>query len=112
MTGFAQRLTQLRESKDLKKNQLAAILNVSDSCISQYEHGRSMPGCDILVRLAQYFGVSVDYLLGNDCDRRFAPLQEEFCNGMDYASFAMRCRKLPLPKRQLLLDLTDALLEK
>lgn len=112
MTGFARRLTLLRENKDLKKNQLAAILNVSDSCISQYESGRSMPGCDILVRIAQYFGVSVDYLLGNSGDDRFVPLQEEFCSGMDYASFAMHCRKLPLKKRELLLDLTNALLEK
>lgn len=112
MTGFARRLTLLRENKDLKKNQLAAILNVSDSCISQYESGRSMPGCDILVRIAQYFGVSVDYLLGNNGDGRFAPLQEEFCRGMDYASFAMHCRKLPPQKRELLLDLTNALLEK
>ena len=112
MTGFAKRLTQLRESKDLKKNQLADILNVSDSCISQYESGRSMPGCDILVRIAQHFGVSVDYLLGNDCNDGFAPLMEGFSDGMDYAFFAMRCRKLPPEKRRLLLDLANALLEK
>jgi len=112
MTGFAKRLTQLRESKDLKKNQLAEILNVSDSCISQYESGRSMPGCDILVRIAQYFGVSMDYLLGNHFDKQFAPLQEEFSEGMDYVSFALYCRKLSPEKRKLLLDLTNALLEK
>ena len=64
MSIFAERLTQLREDQDIKQEQLAKILNVSKSCISQYEGGKNMPGYDTMLRISQYFGVSIDYLLG------------------------------------------------
>ena len=66
MAAFAQRLTSLRESKDLKKKELAEILNVSSSSISQYESGTNMPGYDILCRLSEYFDVSIDFLLDDE----------------------------------------------
>lgn len=67
MATFAQRLTLLRESKNLRKKDLASVLNVSPACVSQYEKSLSMPGHDILIRIAQYFHVSVDFLIGSNC---------------------------------------------
>ena len=112
MNCFAQRLTQLRESNDLKKNQLAKILNVSDSCVSQYENGSSMPGCDILLRISQYFGVSVDYLLGNDGRDFSFPLDGEFCDNIDYYTLLSYCSELNPSKRHALLTMLIALRDK
>ena len=106
---FSQRLTQLRESKELSKKQLAKILHVSDSCVSQYENASSMPGYDILLRISQFFGVSVDYLLGNDSNEFSIPLDVEFCNNITNYMFLSRCSKLPPAKRHALLIMVDAL---
>lgn len=111
MNGFEQRLTQLRESRDLQKNQLAKILHVSDSCVSQYENGSSMPGYDTLLCIAQYFGVSVDYLLGNDANTPVFPCEGEFCDDVTYHTFLSRCNKLSPTKRQAVLAMVNALLE-
>ena len=111
MDGFARRLTHLRESRDLKKNQLAKILNVSDSCVSQYESGSSMPGCDILLCISQYFGVSIDYLLGNDGGDLTFPLDGFFCDNVSYYALLSRCSNLTPNKRHALLTMIDALQE-
>ena len=109
MDGFARRLTQLRENKDLSKRELSKILHVSDSCISQYENGSSMPGYDTLLSISQYFGVSIDYLLGNNKDSVFL-LDAEFCDAVNYYTLLSRCSKLSPQKRQALLAVINALL--
>ena len=108
MNCFAQRLTQLRESKELSKKQLAKILHVSDSCVSQYENASSMPGYDTLLRISRFFDVSVDYLLGNNKEASI-PLEGEFCDNISYYSLLTRCSKLAPAKRHALLTMIDAL---
>lgn len=108
MNGFSQRLTQLRESRELTKKQLAKILHVSDSCVSQYENGSSMPGYDTLLSISQYFGVSVDYLLGNVGKDTAFPMDSEFCSNVSYYAFMMRCSKLSPTKRNALLAMLNA----
>lgn len=58
------RLTELRKRAGLSQRQLGEALDVSHYTISAYEKERSEPGDQIKVRLAQYFNVSLDYLLG------------------------------------------------
>jgi transcriptional regulator with XRE-family HTH domain len=67
---FRERLRSLRESKDLTQSALGEILNVSKQTISNYENGVSSPDQDSLSRLADYFNVSTDYLLGRTDDPR------------------------------------------
>lgn len=107
MVSFAQRLTFLRESKDLKKKELAQILNVSAACISQYENGTHMPGHDILTRMAQYFGVSVDFLLANEQDS--FDLSRTFCGKTTYLDLVKACHQIPADKRAAVLGLIKAL---
>lgn len=107
MVSFAQRLTLLRESKDLKKKDLARILNVSAACISQYENGTYMPGHDILTRIAQYFGVSVDFLLANE--KEGFDLSESFSENMTYMDLVNACSQIPERKRNALLAVIKAL---
>ena len=59
-----QRLLDLREDHDLKQRQLAEILHISQRGYSNYETGiRDIP-TEILIKLADYYQVSIDYLLG------------------------------------------------
>lgn len=59
-----QRIRDLREDRDLKQRQLAEFLNCSQQVYSNYELGQRDIPTDILIRLSQFYGVSVDYLLG------------------------------------------------
>jgi len=58
------RIKSLRVDKDLSQKELADILNVTRSAYSNYENGiRDIP-VEILVRLADYYKTSVDYIVG------------------------------------------------
>ena len=108
MSSFSERLVLLRESRELKKKDLAELLNVSASCISQYEKGTSMPGYDVLLQLSRYFDVSLDFLLANDTDIRFN-LGNVYEGNMTYLSLLRSCESIPPKNRQALLSVINAL---
>ena len=54
----------LREEKELSQLEFAKTLNISNSTLSQYEAGNRMPGDEIKKKIAEYFNVSLDYLMG------------------------------------------------
>jgi transcriptional regulator with XRE-family HTH domain len=58
------RLKDLREDRDLKQRELAAFLNCSQQVYSNYELGQRDLPTDVLIRLADFYEVSTDYLLG------------------------------------------------
>lgn len=58
------RIKSLREEKGLKQDELANILSISPSAIGMYERDAREPNDDIKIKLAEYFNVSIDYLLG------------------------------------------------
>ena len=60
------KLTQLRKDNNLSQADLAKKLNISRSSIGMFESDARIPTTDTLIRYAQFFGVSLDYLLGND----------------------------------------------
>ena len=57
------RLKQLRKARGISQVKLAMDLNTGQNTISRYENGEREPNIDELVKLADYFGVSLDYLL-------------------------------------------------
>ena len=59
-----QRIRDLREDNDLKQRQLADYLNCSQQVYSNYELGQRDIPTDVLIRLANFYHVSIDYLLG------------------------------------------------
>ena len=63
---FADRLKYLRQSKELNQVQLAEKLGVKKQSISNWENDNIMPSVDMLIKIADYFRVSTDYLLGRD----------------------------------------------
>ena len=58
------RLRELRKARHITQLRLALELNMSQNTISRYESGEREPGIAELIRIADYFHVSVDYLLG------------------------------------------------
>ncbi|HFD2043956.1 TPA: helix-turn-helix domain-containing protein [Clostridium perfringens] len=63
---LGKRLKSLRESKNLLSKDLAKIMNVEPPTITNWEKGNRFPKEDILIKLADYFDVSLDYLFGRD----------------------------------------------
>lgn len=61
---FSERLVQLRKEKGIYQADLANALNIEQGAISHWEKGRRTPDKDMLILLADYFDVTVDYLLG------------------------------------------------
>ena len=64
------RLKELRKEYKLTINELGEKINCSGASVSHYEKGEREPSNEILIRYADYFNVSVDYLLGRT-DKRF-----------------------------------------
>lgn len=58
------RLSELRKDKGLTQKELAKILSVSENSISLYERNIITPDDDMKIKIANYFNVSIDYLLG------------------------------------------------
>ena len=56
-------LRAIREDRDIKQKDIAKILNVSQNTYSQYETGVISLTAEVLIKLANYYGVSIDYLL-------------------------------------------------
>lgn len=56
-------LRAIREDRDIRQKDIAKILNVSQNTYSQYETGVISLTAEILIKLSNYYGVSIDYLL-------------------------------------------------
>ena len=66
---FARVITLLRKEKNISQKQAAAELGISQALLSHYENGIRECGLAFLVRCADFYGVSCDYLLGRSADR-------------------------------------------
>lgn len=61
---FGQILKSLREERDMKQEDICAALNIEQSTLSNYENDRRKPKLELAVKVADFFNVSLDYLLG------------------------------------------------
>ena len=62
--SFCTHINKLREDKSLTKTQLASVLGITRQQFARYEKGVAQPTADVLIRAADYFGVTTDELLG------------------------------------------------
>ena len=72
MATFEERLTKLRTKAGVSQQAIGDALNVSRWAVHNYEAGKNRPDFDGLIALADYFDVSLDYLVGRS-DRREPP---------------------------------------
>lgn len=67
------RIRELRRAKNLTMKELGRELGVAESTISQYETGKRQPDNETLLRLGEFFDVTVGYLLGAETEKAPAP---------------------------------------
>jgi len=67
MPSFPDRLKELRKSKGVTQKAVAEHIGILEQAYQKYEYGKHEPNHETTIKLADYFEVSVDYLLGRDC---------------------------------------------
>ena len=63
---LSENIRKFRKLRHLSQVELAESLHVSKQCVSNWENNNIMPSVDMLIKLAGYFSVSADFLLGLD----------------------------------------------
>ena len=113
VTDFPRTLSLLRQEKKLSQKKAAEALGISQALLSHYENGVREPGLSFVVRAADFYGVSCDYLLGRTMSREGAAisveelgdLSEEKGNVLRGSVSAMLQKKLLVNSSGLLLDI-------
>ena len=77
--NLSERLTMLRKIKNVGQKVLASCLKVSVGTISNYENGVHQPDLNTLCKLAEYYGVTIDYLAGRN-DHSTSALRSHECS--------------------------------
>jgi transcriptional regulator with XRE-family HTH domain len=72
MYHFKERLRELREEAGLSMQQLASEIEVSNAAVCKWENGTAEPKVCYLIKLAEYFNCTIDYLVGKTDDFSFA----------------------------------------
>lgn len=84
--NFGEILAELRQDRGLLQKDVANIINVSVSTVSNYETGAHYPDVESMIKLAEYFNVPIDYLLGRTKFRlNFSELNKPLQNGISAA---------------------------
>lgn len=83
-------LKNLREKFDLKQSEMAKIMHVSRVSYCNYENGINEPSLESLILVADYFHVSVDYLLGRNGYSNFVSFTREEVDDLIKASILMK----------------------
>lgn len=69
--SFSSRLKELRTEHYLTMEQLAKEISTTRATISNFENGQRKPSLDMVIKLADYFQISIDYLVGRTDDPTF-----------------------------------------
>ena len=64
MEAVAKRITGLRASVNLSQNKLSKEFGISQSALNRYEHNQTSVPDDVLIKYAEFFNVSLDYIFG------------------------------------------------
>ncbi|GAC44275.1 helix-turn-helix domain-containing protein [Paenibacillus popilliae] len=70
MSSFADRFKELKQLKNVTYDEIGAVLNLKRRAVQTYADGTRRPDYDGLIALADYFDVSIDYLVGRSDDPR------------------------------------------
>lgn len=100
---FKDRLRYERNNRDVTQTEFGKLFNLSKQAISSYENGVSYPNPEVLIKFADYFDVSVDYLLGRINVR--GPYKE-------LKNTLHRCQVLYKPYREAFQDVRNRLIRR
>ena len=110
MKELGQALAKLRRERNLGQKELASLLNMSIGTISNYEKGIHSPDLTTLCRLADFFNVTTDYLLGRSGYRCPPEVLDQYITS-DYtvSSFANTILSLDSTSQNSVIDFTNFL---
>lgn len=107
---FSETLRKLRKNKKLNQAQLAKELYISPSAVSQYKTGRTTPSRETLNRIAAYFNVSPEYLMGTSKIYEIEEmLNQEYYPGTTVSEALKKIMRVRGKDREALLTIVDAL---
>lgn len=101
------RLRDLRAEKNISQRKMAEMFSVSQGTYNNWEQGNTQPSIEQLIELARFFGVSVDYLIGNSDDEGYIKIQEVMSR--DDIATLHTVNTLPEDSKQLLMDFIASL---
>lgn len=101
------RLRDLRAEKNISQRKMAEMFSVSQGTYNNWEQGNTQPSIEQLIELARFFGVSVDYLIGNSDDEGYIKIQEVMSR--DDVATLHTVNTLPEDSKQLLMDFIASL---
>lgn len=108
---FSETLRKLRKNKKLNQAQLAKELYISPSAVSQYETGRTTPSRETLNRIAAYFNVTPEYLMGTSKIYEIEEmLNQEYYPGTTVSEVLRKIVRINGKDREALLTIVDSLM--
>lgn len=94
-------LKELRKQNNLSQQKLADILHVSQQSVYKYENNITSPDIETLIRMADYFNTSIDYLVEHtDIPHKIEPVKENMLNE-DETKLIERYRKMSSSQKKL-----------
>lgn len=111
MTSIAERLKNLRSTKGVNQDTAAEACDMSRVALARYETGARIPRAENAARLADYYGVTVDYLLGREDQPAPAPAQEKAPDDDLTARIMAKARIMNEEELKRLLRIMDAVME-
>jgi len=101
------RIKQLRQEHKMTQQDFASLLNLNGSAISLYENGKRMPEYDIIIKIANHFNVTVDWLLGRIEERDLVKLEKDYIPkellnvGVEYLKLAKEMENKSIPPEDI-----------
>lgn len=83
---LCEQLKKIRENHGLKQNELAKILNISSATYNTYERNISFPPIETLIKIANYFNVSLDELVGRNYSKPYTTLEQDILRTVNQLS--------------------------
>ena len=105
---FGQKLKTLRQKKDFNQTEVGNAVDTHYSHIGRYENDQQMPSVETLKKIANLFGVSVDYLINDETEMT---VKADFEDKRLLEQFK-QAEKLPEKERETIISLIDAYLFK
>ena len=108
LAAFGDLLSELRRDMNMTQDELAKVLFVSPGTISNYENNIHFPDVPKLKQIAQYFGVTTDYLLGlSSCDLSPEVLEKRTASGKTWSQTIADVQTLTPDRQRALLRILD-----
>lgn len=104
-------LRKLRDETGITQKQLAEAIGVSQQSINKYENHSIEPDIDTMVRIADYFDTSVDYLIGNSLVRRRIESVSHYDLNQEEEQLLLGYRQLTKKQRRIILDTIESFTE-